>query len=480
MSAIRRSLLLNAFKLFDQCLMAVAFAIASLAVFRETASAPTFAEFLEMRVSMLNVILFGALLLMWHLTLRGFGLYTSRRMSDRLAETRDVLLSVLAFLVILAGCGAFLHLRVVDERFLLVFGLALAVLCVASRMLLRVFLGWVRRHGRNLRHLVIAGTNNRALEFARKVSERQELGYRFEGFIDVPWAGISEVENAGYKVLCDFDGLRNYLRQHVVDEIVIGLPLRSLHEEASAIAIACEEQGITFRFLSNIFTSTLSQSSTEELEGDHFISHHTGNIRGWQAVIKRGFDIVVSAILLVLLSPLIVLTALAIKLTSPGPVFFGQVRVGLSKRRFHMHKFRSMYPDAEAKLKELEHLNETAGPTFKITNDPRITPIGRWIRKLSIDELPQLFNVLKGDMSLVGPRPLPVRDYEGFNEDWQRRRFSVRPGITCIWQVAGRSSITFDRWMQLDLEYIDKWSLMLDLEILLKTIPAVLRGTGAA
>jgi lipopolysaccharide/colanic/teichoic acid biosynthesis glycosyltransferase len=139
-----------------------------------------------------------------------------------------------------------------------------------------------------------------------------------------------------------------------------------------------------------------------------------------------------------------------------------------------------MVVDAEKRMKEIEHLNEVTGPVFKIKNDPRITPLGRFLRKTSIDELPQLFNVLKGDMSLVGPRPLPIRDYEGFNEDWQRRRFSVRPGITCLWQIGGRSSISFEKWMELDLQYIDKWSLKLDLEILVKTIPAVLRGSGAA
>jgi len=139
-----------------------------------------------------------------------------------------------------------------------------------------------------------------------------------------------------------------------------------------------------------------------------------------------------------------------------------------------------MVVDAEKRMKEIEHLNEVTGPVFKIKNDPRITPLGRILRKTSIDELPQLFNVLKGDMSLVGPRPLPIRDYEGFNEDWQRRRFSVRPGITCLWQIGGRSSISFEKWMELDLQYIDKWSLKLDLEILVKTIPAVLRGSGAA
>ena len=144
-----------------------------------------------------------------------------------------------------------------------------------------------------------------------------------------------------------------------------------------------------------------------------------------------------------------------------------------------MYKFRTMVKDAEERIKQLEHLNEVSGPAFKIKKDPRVTRIGRFLRTTSIDELPQLFNVLKGDMSLVGPRPLPVRDYEGFNQDWQRRRFSVRPGITCLWQVNGRSSVPFDKWMQLDLQYIDKWSLRLDMEILLRTIPAVLKGSGA-
>ena len=180
-----------------------------------------------------------------------------------------------------------------------------------------------------------------------------------------------------------------------------------------------------------------------------------------------------------MLFPLLLLTACLIKLTSPGPFFFIQERVGLNKRRFRLYKFRTMVADAEKRQAELEPLNEISGPVFKIKNDPRITPIGDFLRTTSIDELPQLINVLKGEMSLVGPRPLPVRDYNGFDQDWHRRRFSVRPGITCLWQVDGPSDIPFQKWMEMDMEYIDQWSLWLDLKILTKTIPAVLQGSGA-
>jgi lipopolysaccharide/colanic/teichoic acid biosynthesis glycosyltransferase len=173
------------------------------------------------------------------------------------------------------------------------------------------------------------------------------------------------------------------------------------------------------------------------------------------------------------------LVAALIRLTSKGPVFFRQTRIGYGKRPFEILKFRTMVVDAEKLMSQVEHLNETNGPTFKLKNDPRITPLGRFLRKSSLDEIPQLVNVFLGDMSLVGPRPLPVRDYEGFSKDWHRRRFSVKPGITCLWQVMGRSSISFDEWMALDMRYIDQWSVWLDIKILFQTIPAVFRGSGA-
>ena len=197
-------------------------------------------------------------------------------------------------------------------------------------------------------------------------------------------------------------------------------------------------------------------------------------------MIKRLLDVLGSAVALIVHLPILAIIAIAIKLDSRGPVFFVQERVGLNRRKFRALKFRTMATDAEERIKELEDKNEVRGAAFKMRNDPRVTRVGHILRKLSLDELPQFFNVLRGDMSLVGPRPLPLRDVERIDEQWQKRRFSVKPGITCLWQVNGRHEISFEHWMEMDLQYIDNWSLKLDFEILMKTIPAVLRGSGAS
>jgi exopolysaccharide biosynthesis polyprenyl glycosylphosphotransferase len=197
-------------------------------------------------------------------------------------------------------------------------------------------------------------------------------------------------------------------------------------------------------------------------------------------VIKRIFDLMITLPAVILLSPVFLLVAIAIKLDSKGDVFFLQPRVGLNKRTFQMIKFRSMHPDAEQRMAEIEHLNEADGPIFKIKNDPRVTRVGRFIRRTSIDELPQLFNVLRGQMSLVGPRPMSLRDVSQFSLGVQRQRFSVRPGLACLREVSGRSRLSFERWLELDLEYIENWSLWLDIKILLKLIPSVIKGDGAS
>jgi exopolysaccharide biosynthesis polyprenyl glycosylphosphotransferase len=345
---------------------------------------------------------------------------------------------------------------------------------------MQYWLAIVRRHGHNLRYMLILGTNSRAIEFARKIEAAPERGYQLLGFVDEDWPKLDEFNATGYKLCCDYAGLAEYLRRNVVDEVAIYLPLRSFYEHSSQVAALCEQHGMVMRFASDIFGLKTARSRTEEFEGDHHIAAYTGVRDGWPLLVKRVLDLAISFTLLVLLAPLFLVVAALIKLTSHGPVFFRQERMGINKRRFIIYKFRTMIPNAEEMMATLEDLNEVSGPVFKIMDDPRITPIGKFLRRTSIDELPQLFNILKGDMSLVGPRPLPVRDYQGFNQDWQRRRFTVRPGITCLWQVNGRSSIPFEQWMRLDLQYMDEWSLWLDLKILARTIPAVLRGSGAA
>jgi exopolysaccharide biosynthesis polyprenyl glycosylphosphotransferase len=198
-----------------------------------------------------------------------------------------------------------------------------------------------------------------------------------------------------------------------------------------------------------------------------------------QLLLKRIMDIILSLVGLIVLSPLLVIVALVVRFTSPGPVLFAQERVGMNKRLFKLYKFRSMYMDAEKRRRELEHLNEMDGPVFKMKNDPRVTPIGRFIRKTSIDELPQLLNVLRGQMSLVGPRPPLLAEVDRY--EWlYRRRLSIKPGITCLWQISGRNEISFKQWMEMDKAYIDNWSLWLDIKILAKTIPAVLFSRGAS
>lgn len=243
---------------------------------------------------------------------------------------------------------------------------------------------------------------------------------------------------------------------------------------------ACELEGVEVWLLADFFQTRLSHTSVDELAGHPVLVFRTGPEASWQALIKSAMDFTGSLVLLCLLLPFLVLFAVLVRITSPGPIFFRQQRAGLNGNPFTMLKFRTMVTNAEQLKQELEQLNEMTGPVFKVTNDPRITPLGRWYRKFSIDELPQLINVLQGDMSLVGPRPLPLDEVERFDDPAHRRRLSVKPGLTCLWQVSGRNEVRdFREWVRLDLEYIDNWSLWLDLKILLRTIPVVFTGAGA-
>lgn len=349
-----------------------------------------------------------------------------------------------------------------------------ALLCMARGV---VFLRGARRAGSPAagRNIVIVGTGAKAREMAGLIERYAEWGLRVLGFVEPNGA---RRDDACVEAMGTTADLPEIIERNVVDEMIFVGNSPSDLGRIEEILHICREQGIRTRVVVDVFPAKVSKVSMEFLEGVPLITFSTTPDHPLQLLLKRVFDIAASSLLLVLLSPLMVVVGLLVKLTSRGPAIYRQVRCGLYGRKFTLYKFRSMQEGAEDVLWEIKHLNEMDGPVFKMRNDPRVTPLGRLLRKSSIDELPQLWNVLKGEMSLVGPRaPLPeeVREYT----PWQRRRLSVKPGITCLWQVAGRNEIDFHEWMKLDLQYIDNWSLLLDLKILLRTFPVVLLGKGA-
>jgi len=474
-----RRTLLALLKVFDLVLAILSYGLATFIIVHVHYSV-RFQQFLSLRIKLSNFAIMAVTVYLWHFVFTMCGLYQSKRLSTRREETVGELKATTLSTMCLLLVSAALSIRMMTPSFLALFWAISSCGMLVGRAVLRRFLTGLRLRGRNLRNILILGTNPRAMDFARRIEEKPEWGYRTLGFVDNYWHGMPEFAIEGYELICDFEALPEFLRNNVVDEVAIYLPLRSCYEYAAQVASMCEQHGIIVRFDPDIFGLQNAMPRAEAFGGDHHIQVNTGAQYGWPQMVKRALDFLVALILLALFSPLLAVVAILTKLTSDGPVFFLQERIGFNKRRFLIYKFRTMIPGAESMVNQLEGLNEMSGPVFKIKNDPRITPLGQFLRRTSIDELPQLWNVLKGDMSLVGPRPLPVRDYQGFNEDWQRRRFSTRPGITCLWQISGRNSISFDQWMKLDLQYLDEWSLWLDFKILARTIPAVLKGTGAA
>lgn len=316
------------------------------------------------------------------------------------------------------------------------------------------------------RRFIIAGTDK---EIARMRQEIQAAGDE-----EIEIAGELDLNHLGAPELIQM------LHEHSVYGVILSAR-RAYFEQIENVIKACETEGVEVWLMADFFATQISRTSVDELLGRPLLIFRTTPESSWHSVAKVLLDFFGSLVLLVLVcSWLFPIIAIAIKLTSRGPIFFKQQRSGLSGRPFMLYKFRTMVTNAEQYKHELEAMNEMRGPVFKVTKDPRITPVGRFLRKYSLDEFPQLWNVLRGDMSLVGPRPLPVDEVKRFSDLAHRRRLSVKPGLTCLWQIGGRNQIfDFKEWVRLDLEYIDNWSLWLDFKILLLTIPAVFRGTGA-
>jgi len=433
--------------------------------------------FLQMRITVKNVLLLALFGVSMQVSLSAFGLYEERRFADprkyvsRLIGACLVGMAPVVLFPLASHTGAFGLLTV--GYFILA--------TVAALLVLRGVI-WIAAAAPSARveerQVLIVGSGPRALRLYHELAtHREEDGIRIAGFVDTNADPVAD--EVSQRLLGDLDELEGILMGRVIDDVLITLPIKSCYEQIQETIALCERLGVRAAYLADVFQSSLARPSFEQTGQIPVIRMHMV-ANDTRLVIKRGLDMALAGVGLVALSPILALIALAIRLDGHGPVIFAQERFGFNKRRFRMFKFRTMITDAEALQATLEDRNEAAGPVFKIKDDPRVTRIGKFLRKTSLDELPQLWNVLRGDMSLVGPRPLPLRDVHRFSESWLMRRFSVRPGVTGLWQVSGRSDLTFSRWVALDLQYIDRWSLGLDLKILAMTVPAVLKGRGAA
>ena len=374
-------------------------------------------------------------------------------------------------------CAVFLFkLHYVSRTFLLTFlGLSFSFL-VFERMLVIYGSRLVARWGYFRYRVLVVGTGPRARNFVRTMRHHSADSVEVVGWVDQVREIVGHTID-GIPVVGVLEQLPELLPKLVVDEVAFVVPRAWLSRIESSI-LECELRGLKTTVAADLFNMRFARATPVELEGIPLLTFETTPHEQWALACKRITDLLVALIGLGVLSPLLAVVPLVIKLTSPGSILYRQQRVGLNGRAFILYKFRTMVTDAEQRQAELQALNEMDGPVFKITNDPRLTRVGRWLRRFSVDELPQLWNVLKGEMSLVGPRP-PLPSEVVRYEPWQRRRLSMRPGLTCLWQVNGRNRIPFKQWMELDLQYIDRWSLSLDLTILLKTVPAVFSGAGA-
>ena len=406
----------------------------------------------------------------WVTVLWLHGLYRPRARWTIRSEGLAILRAVVV-LGLISGTVLFaFRLPDVSRAFLLLLFPAQWLLTLGTRVVMRLSFERLRAQGYNLRYVLVAGSGPRGLAFADKLEAHRELGLRVLGFVDDE---ITDVPPK-WKYLGRVDAIEELLHSDVIDEVAICLPF-SQWDRMNAIAHLCEEEGKIVRVPIDVLDRAFSAGRVEELDGTPVYSLVSGPDRMAAFVVKRAIDVGVAALALLVLSPVLLGAALWIRVRDGGPVLFRQVRIGLHGRRFAVIKFRTMVPGAEAMLDGLADQSEVTGAAFKMADDPRVTRSGRFLRRTSIDELPQLWNVLRGDMSLVGPRPALPREVDNYDM-WHRRRLSMKPGITGLWQVSARQSPNFDTWAQLDLSYIDRWSLWLDFKILARTLPAALEG----
>jgi len=418
------------------------------------------------------ILLVGILFLLFHFS----GVYRQRRGRMWLEELYTIAGATTIGIVILITVNL-LFRPLLYSRLLFLYTAILVVIFIGiSRGLITLLRSYLRRYGIGVERVMLVGAGDVGRMVMRTIAARPGLGYQLIGFLDDnPSKGSTDIGRI--KALGPIENFTQILENQAVDLTIICLPWQS-HRTVARLVNECEQIGVKVQVVPDLFQLTKNQMQVEELNGIPLISTRTLSIAGWNWLFKRIFDIAFSMLIAIFALPLGLLIALMIRLDSPGPIIYAQTRIGKNGQPFKFFKFRSMVVDADERRREIANLNQSTGPLFKIKDDPRCTRIGGFLRRFSLDELPQLINVLRGEMSLIGPRPNLPQEVEQYQE-WHKKRLSVSPGMTGLWQISGRSDLTFDEMVLLDIYYAENWSFGLDMSILLTTVPKVLLGKGA-
>jgi exopolysaccharide biosynthesis polyprenyl glycosylphosphotransferase len=422
-----------------------------------------------------KALVLGLAIFTWVLAGYWLGVYENLGTGQRRVIFRD-LLHQAGYASVALILAEYLFRLDLSRPFLLFFTAFAFILILTFRLASRRLVGLIRREFGALRYVMVVGLGHRARQLAQSLEAAADQGIRLKGFLSLDHLTHSPVHlKAAYPVY-PVSRLAQLLRQDVIDEVVFAVDSHAL-QSLEEVFLQCDEEGVRTRVAVDFFPHVNSEMYLERLGAIPLLTFSATPDDEVRLFLKRFIDVVCASLAILILSPLFLLIALLVRLTSPGPVIFSQTRCGLNGRRFTFYKFRSMVQDAEARRSEVLHMSKRATAT-KIPNDPRITGIGGILRRFSLDELPQLFNVVKGDMSLVGPRPAIPEEVELYAV-WQRRRLRMRPGLTCTWALNGRDQVDFETWMKMDMQYIDNWSLGLDWKIIFRTIPQVVLGKGA-